>query len=106
LARRFGRIPFSFDLLHHADRQLLSIIDALQDELNIHHGLSGLPGALAIDAMLADQRKRVSQEVQRKGQPAALHTHLKLVPFQFIAPFVVDRHFLIPSYGPYPGTKR
>ena len=39
MARRFGRILFSFDLFHYADRQLLGIVDTFQDQLNVHHRL-------------------------------------------------------------------
>ena len=55
----------------------------------------GLPGkslAAAVDAVLADQRERIGQQIERDGEPAARRPHHRLVVFERVAVLVEDRH--------------
>src|SRR5579883_2218533 len=68
-------------LFHRGNDQALGVFDLLHDEADIHRGKLRLPLAPAIDAMLADERERVRQDIQRCCQAAANGAHLKVVPF-------------------------
>jgi hypothetical protein len=56
--------------------------DALEDELDVHRGLAGLAGALAVHAMLADEDEGVGKDVQGDGEAAGLEAELKLAALE------------------------
>ena len=67
---------------HRLQNQLLRLIHALQNNLQIHGRFIGLPNAGAIDAVLANQHERVGQQVRGHGEFAARAAHLEFVPFK------------------------
>src|SRR6185312_8302257 len=58
---------FAQNLFHHACDQLLRVAKALRNDLDVHRWFSGLPGALAIAAVLSHPPHRVCQQVQSDG---------------------------------------
>ena len=56
-------------------------------------GRPGMPGALAVHAVLSHHRERVGQQVHRHGQPAAIAAHHGLVLLELVVMFIEDRLF-------------
>ena len=79
-------------LFHHALDQFLRVGQTLHDDLDIHYRLARPALALAIDAVLADQRHGIGDRVHGHGQPPARHAHHGLVMFQFFLLFIEYRH--------------
>ncbi len=48
--------------------------------------------AAAVDAVLADQRERIGQQVQRDGKAPAGRPHHRFVVLERVAVLVEDRH--------------
>ena len=86
------RFSFCANALHYALNQLFRFANLGGDDANVHHRYSCIAIAVAIDAVLADEHKRVGQKVERDGQAAAVRTHHRFVVFQFFAMLVKSRH--------------
>ena len=68
----------------------------------------GLPGkaiAAAVDAVLADQRERVGEQIHRDGEPAARGAHHRLVVFERVA-VLVERTYVTRRLGYFRGFGR
>ena len=72
------------DALH----QLLRVADLLEHERDIQRRPARDARALAVDAVLADHRQRVGQQVERHRQPPARRPHHRLVDFERVAVLV------------------
>ena len=59
----------------------------------------GMPRALAVDAVLADHRERVGQQIERHREAAARGSHHRLVHLERVAVLVEGRHVPSPSFG-------
>jgi hypothetical protein len=75
-------------LLHSALHQLLRIVEMFEDQGNVHFRLTDEPIAPAIDAVLADERERIGQQIERDGQTAAGGAHHRLVHFERVVVFL------------------
>ena len=67
--------------------------------MEVHGGLAGLAGALAIDAVLADERQGVGEEVLGHGEAAALNAVLEFQFFEFFGSFFIDGGHRVMRYG-------
>jgi len=85
------RLPW-LQLLHHTLDQLLRVSQILHDYLNIHNRLARPALALAIDAVLSNQRHSIRDHVHRHGQPTSRDSHHGFVVFQFFLLLVEYRH--------------
>ena len=61
----------SFDFRHGALHQLLGVVQLFEHERDVHLRLAGKALAAAVDAVLADQRERVGQQIEGDRQTAA-----------------------------------
>ena len=77
--------PHLLDLVHRALEQLFRIVELLEDERDVHLRLTGESFAAAVDAVLADERQRIGQQIDRDGEPPAITPHHRLVHFQRVA---------------------
>ena len=59
--------------------------------------LAGKALAAAVDAVLADQRQRVGEQIERDRQPAARAAHHRFVVLERVAVLVEDRHSRLTS---------
>src|SRR6266404_2239086 len=66
--RRPPELVVLLQLFHHALNQLLRISQTLHDDLDVHYRLARPALALAIDAMLPDQRHGIGDRVHSHGQ--------------------------------------
>ena len=80
------------NLFHHRRNQLLCICDSLHDDLNVHGGLTGLPGALAIHPVLTNHREGICQRVECDRQPSSRNTHTEFIVLQLFALFIQYAH--------------
>ena len=70
--------------------------------LNVHGRFPGLPGALAVDSVLADQHHRIGQQIERDRKAAAFQPHAKFVFFECLAAVVIDGHSFHALHRPGP----
>ena len=63
-----------------------------EHERDVHLRLAGKPLAPAVDAVLADERQRVGQQIERHGEAPARRSHHHLVTFKRVVVFVEDAH--------------
>jgi hypothetical protein len=75
---------------HHTLDEFFGVGEILHDELHIHHGLAGPALALAIDAMLADKRHRVGDQIHGDGEASAENAHAGFEVFQLFLLFVEE----------------
>jgi hypothetical protein len=90
LLSRFGRPGGTFQLVENALDQFLCVRNRTGDHLNIHRRFTGLPGALAINAMLANKDQGVGQNVEGNRQASTRDPHHEFVLFQFVVAIVVN----------------
>src|SRR5262249_11374453 len=70
----------------------LRVLEVLEDERDVHLRLAGKAIAAAVDAVLADERHRVGDEVERDGEAAPRRTHHRFVALERLLMLVEDRH--------------
>jgi hypothetical protein len=86
-------LPFVFfclEFLHRALNELLCVLELLEDESDVHFGLTGDSLAAAVDPVLPHQGQRVRQQIERHGEAAARCPHHRLVVFERITMLVED----------------
>ena len=88
-------LALATEFFHYRGDEFLGAIELLHDDLNVHGRLAELSSALAVDAVLADERKRVSKHVEGDGEASAGQTHPEFEMFKFLALFVEDTHAVI-----------
>jgi hypothetical protein len=66
--------------------QPLRVFDLTENEADIHGGLLGVALASAVDAMLADQREGIGQDIEGGCEPPSYRAQLKLIA---LAGFVI-----------------
>src|SRR3954470_3882422 len=71
--------------LHRALDQLLRIVELLENERDVELRLTGKALASAIDAVLADERQRIGEQIERDSQSAARRTHHRLMVLERVA---------------------
>ena len=86
-----------FQFFHHALDQFFRVGKSLHHQLDVEDRLARPALALAIDAVLADQRHGVGDHVHGHRQPSSRDAHHGFVVFQFFLLFVEYRHGLIVS---------
>ena len=86
---------FVLEFFHDALDQLFGVGQALHDDLDVHHGLAWPALALAVDAVLPDQRHGIGDRVHRDGQTSTGNTHHGLVVLQFLPLLFEYRHATI-----------
>src|ERR1700740_3633663 len=59
-----------FQQLHGMNNESFRILDLLHDQPDIHCGILRLPLAPAVNAVLADEGKRVRQDIEGSGKSA------------------------------------
>jgi hypothetical protein len=77
---------------HHALDEFLGVGEIFHNQLHIHDRLAGPALALAVDAMLADERHGVGDEIHGDGEASAEHTHAGFEVFQLFLLFLEDSH--------------
>src|ERR1041385_8599032 len=66
---------------HRVDDQPLGIFDLRHNKTYVHRRELRLALTSTIDAVLANQRKSIRQNIQSRGEAATDWTHLEFVPF-------------------------
>ena len=79
-------------LFHNALDELLRVGQILHDELNIHDRLAWPALALAVDAMLPNERHGIGDCVHGDGQATTGNPHHGLVMFKLFVLLVEYRH--------------
>ena len=102
--QRFLRLLVQFG--HDALDQLLRIGKTFHDDPDVEHRLARPALALAIDAVLADQRHRVGDHVHGHSEAAARDAHHGLKVFQLFALFFEYGHGVIVNKHSAFGTQR
>src|SRR5262245_51875394 len=77
-------------LVHRTLYQLLRIVELLEHQRDVEPGLAGKAIAAAVDAVLADERQRIGEEIERDGQAAARGAHHRLVQLEGVAVLLED----------------
>ena len=70
------------ELFHRALDELLGVVELLEDKGDVHLWLAGEPITPTVDTMLADQRERIGQQVERDREASPGEAHHRLVDFQ------------------------
>ena len=82
--------------------QLLRVVELLDDQRDVHPRLARKPLAPAVDTVLADQRERIGQQIERDRQTPARSAHHRFVVLERVAVLLEDRH----SLGADPSSAR
>ena len=73
-------------------QELFGIANLLEHQRDVQGWLARMPRTLAVDAMLANGRERIGQEIESDGELATRRAHHRLVNLELIAMFVEDGH--------------
>ena len=77
-------------LFHRALHELFRIVELLEHQRDVHARPSRKPFALTVHAVLAHQRERVGEQVERDGEPPSRASHHRLVALERVAVLVED----------------
>src|SRR5262245_35151492 len=86
------RSGFRLELLYCTLHELFRIVQVLEHERDVQLRLTWKAIAAAVDAMLADERHRVGEQIERDGEAAARRSHHRLVNLQRVA-VLLERRF-------------
>jgi len=85
-------------LLDDGLHKLFGVADLLEHDGDVERGSPRHPRALAVDAVLADHRERVGEQIERHGEPSASRSHHRFVHFECL-PVLVQRAHHQPFFG-------
>ena len=89
VAKSFARL---LQFFHHALNEFLRVGQILHDQLNIHYRLARPTLALAINAVLTDERHGIGDGIHGNGQAPARNAHHSFEMLQFFLLLVEYRH--------------
>src|ERR1051326_5151441 len=87
-----------FQFLHGSDDERLGVLDLLHDQAHIHRRILRLPGAAAVDTVLAHKSQGISQDIERGSEPATHGPHLEFITFFGFA-IVIQHRFAYARYS-------
>src|SRR5207247_2212481 len=75
------------------------IVELLENERDVHPRLPGITFRATVDPVLADERERVGEQIERHGETPARAPHHRFVTFEGVVVLVEDGHYLLCAFA-------
>src|SRR5204863_2115990 len=98
-----GRGSSRAELLHRALNQLLGVVELFEHEPDVHSRFAGKALAAAVHPVLAHERERIGEQIERDRQAPTRGPHHRFVTLERVAVLIEYRHSCLgPAIaGPY-----